>query len=233
MPPKALIKTYVDLLTRGERISNVTLRRKNSRIPLVPAQELFEQYGSWYQDVAQYFDALGDEASSLLHRHELTYIPSAEKEGNLFYHYTSKQLSEGQDELRRDVNEIKKAIRKSLPYVEEKVSVTDTEILVERNGYSLQFNIATGEVVLNQYRTYMPVGQKKYTALKCIVTGPSLKGRYAELYKALDIENHYEKERRVHDIMREVKTQLKILPKSTAVNPDIFINLQNDGYALK
>ncbi len=233
MPPKAIITAYIELLTRGEKISNATLRRKNSRSPLIPAPEVFEQYAKWYRDVAQYFDALGDEASSLLHRYELTYIPSTEKGGNLFYHYTSKQLGEGLDELRRDVNKIKKAVRESRPYVEEKVSVTDTEILVERNDYSLRFNITTGEVVLNKYRTFMPVGQKKYTALRCIVTGPGLKGTYKKLYEELGIETHFEKERRLHDIMREVRTHLKILPEKQAVNPDIFINLPKDGYALK
>lgn len=232
MPPKTLLKTYIELLTRGERISNATLRRSNSRSALIPAQKLFEQYGTWYRDVTRYFDTLGDDASYLLHRHELKYIP-AETNDRLFYHYTNKELSEGFDELRRDVNHLKKAIRDSRPFVEKQVNTTDTTILIERNGYSLQFNTLTGEVVFNNHKTYMPVGQKKYTALKCIVTGPGHKGTYTELYKELGLEKHFEKERRVHDIMREVKTQLMILPKRNAINPDIFINLQNDGYALK
>lgn len=232
MPPKTLINTYIELLTRGERINTATLRRKNSRSPLIPTQELFGQYATWYRDITEYFDVLGEEAGYLLHRFELTFIP-ADTTDRQFYHYTNKQLSNEVDKLRRDVNLLKKAIRDSRPFVEERTSTSDTTINIKRSGYLLHFNTLTGEVVLNKLKTHMPVGQKKYTTLKCIVTGPGHKATYTELYKELSLEKNLEKERRVHDIVREVKMQLQILPKNKAVNPDIFINLQNDGYMLK
>lgn len=232
MPPKTLINTYIELLTRGERINTATLRRKNSRSPLIPTQELFGQYATWYRDITGYFDVLGEEAGYLLHRFELTFIP-ADTTDRQFYHYTNKQLSNEVDKLRRDVNLLKKAIRDSRPFVEEQVSTSDTSISIKRSDYSLRFNTLTGEVVLNKLKTHMPVGQKKYTTLKCIVTGPGHKATYSELYKELGLEKHLEKERRVHDIIREVKTHLKILPKKDALNPNIFKSIPGDGYALK
>ncbi|MCA9355658.1 hypothetical protein KC865_03900 [Candidatus Kaiserbacteria bacterium] len=232
MPPKNLISTYIELLSRGEHISNATLRRKNSRSPLIPTSVLFEQYATWYRDVAGYFDALGEEASYLIHRFELTFIP-ADTTDRQFYHYTNKQLSNEVDKLRHDVSLLKKAIRDSRPFVEKQVSTSDTSISIKRGGYSLRFNTLTGEVVLNKLKTHMPVGQKKYTALKCIVTGPGHKATYSELYKELGLEKHLEKERRVHDIIREVKTHLKILPIKNALNPNIIKSIPGDGYALK
>lgn len=232
MPPKTLISTYIELLTRGELISNATLRRKNSRSPLIPTSVLFEQYARWYWDVKKYFHELGEEAEHLFYKNELTHLPT-QPEDRTFYHYTNKQLGEGFEKLRRDVNKIKKSLRESREYVEDVVSVSDTTILVTRNGYSFSFNTLTGEVVLNNYRTFMSVGQKKYTALKCIVTGPGQKGTYKKLYEELDINKYFDKDRRLHDIMREVRTHLKIVPKKSAINPDIFINLPNDGYALR
>lgn len=232
MPPKAIITAYIELLTRGEKISNATLRRKNSRSPLIPAPEVFEQYAKWYRDVKKYFDTLVPEAGYLFYRYELTYVPTKDA-SLLYYNYTNKQLGEGLEKIRRDVNKIKKSLRESREHVEDVVSVSDTNVHINRAGYTLNFNILTGEVVLNKYRTFMPVGQKKYTALRCIVTGPGQKGIYTKLYEELDLNKYTDKDRRLHDIMREVRTHLKITPKKDAINPDIFVSLPNDGYALK
>lgn len=232
MPPKAIITAYIELLTRGENISNATLRRKNSRIPLIPAQELFEQYAKWYRDVKKYFDTLVPEASTLFYRYELTYIPTTDTP-LLWHNYTLKQLGEELEKLRHDVNEIKKALRESREHVETVVSVSDTVIHINRAGYSLSFNTLTGEVKLNNHKTVFPVGKKKYIALKCIVTGPSQKAKYKSLYEGLRLVNHQEKNRRVQDTITALKYGLNILPRTKTSNPDIIVNAQSDGYYLK
>lgn len=230
MPPKTIAHTYIELLTRGEQIANTTYARKNSRTPLPTADVLFSQYSKWYEDVEKYFEKLGDDATYEFHSYELTHAP-APSDSQVYSLYTLKQLGEEFKKIRKDVNSIKKILRNNCDLVV--ANTNDPIIKINKSGYTLIFNTVTGEVELNSYKTILPVGQQKYVALKCIVSGPSYKGTYVKLYEDLGLTNKPGKDRLLHDVIRGLKTKLKILPKKSAINPDIFINLSKDGYILK
>ncbi len=232
MPPKSTVAyKYIDLLIRGENIANATYVRKGHCTPQPSTEELFNAYAKWYTDVKSYFDVLGPESSNFFYSYELTHIPAV-FDARVYYNFTQKQLSDEVRKLRRDVNALKKIMRESREDIKE-AEVSNALVTIKRGGYAFSFNTVTGEVTLNGYRTIFPVGQKKYVALKCIVTGPSNKGTYNVLYEELGLTIHPEKERRVQDIIREVKIGLSILPKSKASNPDIIENAPSDGYFLK
>ena len=105
-------------------------------------------------------------------------------------------------------------------------------IIVDGKNNHFSFNTKTGSTTLNDTTVVFPPGQQKYLVLKTIVLSEEMQGSYDDVSEALGITRSKPNNRKIQDIMKDIKEDLEILPVGSNKNEDIFINLPSEAYRI-
>jgi hypothetical protein len=124
-----------------------------------------------------------------------------------------------------------------------KIKNNDIIRLGQKNLFT--FNSITGDTVLNKVKVTFPNGQQKFKFINTLLTSKEYHASYDDLNKAIGIShrNSLDKNkdikqtlnRSIQDILKEIKQDLRILPKkqkNKKPNIDIFKNIENFGYRI-
>jgi hypothetical protein len=108
---------------------------------------------------------------------------------------------------------------------EDKIEIRDKE-----NYFS--FNKITGDTMLNGTKTNFKIGQQKYTIINTLVSTSNNQSSYDDICESLGWTKSVSTKRNMQNLIKEIKEDLKILPKGKKSNIDIFKNIENFGYRL-
>ncbi len=136
---------------------------------------------------------------------------------------TSNELSY----LRQVVKDISQAVQ--LPELENSGTAI-IEVSGKKGKFS--FNQTTGSVVFNKIKNNFPPGQQKFIILKTIMISPDKQGLYEVICQKSNFKEGATSNRKIQLLMKEIRNDLGITPKSKKSMPDIFKSVPRIGYRL-
>lgn len=117
-----------------------------------------------------------------------------------------------------------------------KTKITDQNIieLKNKNGKTkFRFNFVTGDTELNTTTFNFSYGTQKFILLKTILLANEHQAFYNEICKNLNLDEGKVSNRHIQQLIKEIKEDLRIIPKGKKSGPDIFFVIPKKGYRIK
>lgn len=181
------------------------------------------------------FNASFEALTDFLEEH---YSPYPKKDGFfIFYIKHSDKWNRYIEELKKLVKDFKKKYMSFISFAKKELEITDKNPnrkiikLVGKNG-KFSFDRETGGVIFNKFKINFPPEQQKFKVVKIIMTSPDNQGLYKVICQELGFKEGNSSNRKIQFIMRDIKKDLKILPKNKKSMQDIFKPVPRIGYRL-
>lgn len=198
--------------------------------------EVFEQYQVWRSKIKDFLAEAGLNSLEWYKFYESDSVPLFKggiEYGDVRSEQSQQLLKNIRIETSAKLELLKRAgdalFGKKLPPV---AIENPDKIKIKGKRHSFSFNIQTGTAVLNKTTQNFPPGQQKFEIIKSLITANEHHAEYDMLCDATRIKKGKPGHRDIQGLIKEIKSDLGILPAGRKSNPDIFKNIPRVGYRL-
>lgn len=105
-------------------------------------------------------------------------------------------------------------------------------IKIKNKKVDFSFNIITGDTQLNGINTNFKPKQQKFNIIYTILNSENFQADYLSICNSVGYDDSKINRRYIQGIVKDIKKDLKILPKSKKSNCNIFENIEKFGYRI-
>ena len=235
MAPSKLKRVFSDLILEGINITRQAQEGDALYAEENILDEVFSRYQIWKSNIKDFLTIAKRDNIEFYRFYEADSVPSlkggveyadirSEKSQTLLKNIrteTSKHLS-----LLKEVGN--DAFKKKLP----KTTIVNPDIITLGKKNKFTFNTITGDTTLGKIEVNFKADQQKFEIIKTLVTSKENFAHDKELCDSVGFLGNKTEYADIGQIIKTIKEDLQILPINSAVNPDIFHNIEKVGYRI-